>query len=71
MKIWNPKVIIATMLFMLPLVALAATQNSDAYQSSYQAGYGTGQFLAKSLKVCGSLALIVLAIRRIRTNSRA
>lgn len=56
MKIRNLIIIVA--IFLFPLVALAITTNSSAYQ----AGYGTGNFPPLILKIVGVAALVVVGV---------
>jgi len=56
MKIRNIIVIVA--IFLFPLVALAITSSSDAYQ----AGYGAGNFLSLIFKIVGVAALILVGV---------
>lgn len=53
--------IIIAAILSFPLVALAITKNSEAYQ----AGYDIGNLLVKVLKVGGIAAIVVFGVRYI------
>lgn len=56
MKIRNLIIIVAILLF--PFVALAITNNSDVYQTSY----GVGNFSSLIFKIVGVAALIFVGV---------